>query len=132
MILELTKKFSPATRISAYGLRLNRRVLGSTPRRGTNFKETMRLEKYLTEKMRTSKQYVVDYMENMMDNDETDEYKTWKEFFQSAKNGAYDWSEDLWKPGMNHAEETKVNKVRDGILKVKDTGFSQEKKIFKG
>jgi len=87
--------------------------------------------------MRTPKQYVKDYMENMIDNGDIEaeewgepKYKTWKDFFQAARKGAYDWSEDLSFTGMNFKQEEKITKLRDKILKVPDSGFSQEKKIF--
>jgi hypothetical protein len=78
-------------------------------------------------KTKTSKQYLTQYIDNMFDNNDVVSlefgdyrYKTWKDFFQAAKNGAYDWSEEL-----------QDDKVRDGILKIKDRAFAADKKLFK-
>ena len=100
----------------------------------------MRFFSYLSEeKTKSPKQWVIDYMENMIDNGDIESeaafgkgfrFKTWKDFFQSAKDGAYDWSEDLWKTGMGYEEEKLISDLREKILKVKDSGFSQEKKIW--
>ncbi len=102
----------------------------------------MKFHNYLIEiKIKTPKQWVKEYMENMIDNgdiirsadfnDNEYFYKTWKDFFKGAVNGAYDWSEVLWNAGQTFEEEKRIDRVRDGILKMKDSGFAQEKKIFK-
>jgi len=82
----------------------------------------MRLKLFLESK--TPKDYVKDYMENMFNDGVHEEYKTWKDFFQAAKNGAYDWSEEL----DNNTQ--KVNIFRDKILKVSPSSFSKDKKYF--
>lgn len=58
-------------------------------------------------------------------------FETWKDFFNGARNGAYDWSEDLEQPGLSYEQEQKINKIRGGILKLRDTKFSADKKLFK-
>lgn len=90
------------------------------------------------EKIKKPKQWVADYLENMIDNGDIEAYefkelmyKTWKDFFQAAVNGAYDWSEDLEGPSKSHEEQAKVDKIRNGIKKVKDSGFAADKKTFK-
>ena len=72
----------------------------------------------------------------MFDNDEVMalefgkfKYPTWKDFFQGAKDGAYYWSEELQLPSMTYEQDVKVNKIRDGILKLKG-GHAADKKLF--
>ena len=78
---------------------------------------------------RSPKQYVADYMENMFESREDyADVKSWKEFFQSAKKGAYDWSEDLYQ-GREGVSEV-VDAFRDKILKVSDIGFKEDREYF--
>lgn len=98
-----------------------------------------KFKSYLNEsKIKTPKQWVIQYMENMIDNGEMNRkefgkyrYNTWKEFFKGAVQGAYYWSEELEEPSLSFEEEERRGKIRKGILKLKDSGFTEEKKLFK-
>jgi hypothetical protein len=102
----------------------------------------MKFKNYITEARKpTPKWWVQSYMDNMFDNGDVENkefgkyrYKDWKDFFESAKKGAYDWSEDLytnWKYyGFSSDDNWEIDKYRDKILKVSPGGFSKYKKIF--
>jgi hypothetical protein len=96
----------------------------------------MKFKAYLRESRKTPKDWVAEYMENMFDNGDVNSkefgkyrYNSWKEFFRAAVGGAYDWSEDLYSAG--NSNDPKIHSFRDRIKKVKDSGFSQDKKYFK-
>ena len=88
------------------------------------------IDKYLGEGLsrKKPKDWVEQYMENMFDNGEDSEYKTWKEFFQAARSGAYDWSEDLYSDA--HGSTPKIDAFRNKILKVSPSGFKEDKEFF--
>jgi len=95
----------------------------------------MKIKQYLTEgKRKQPIEWVKDYMENMFDSGDAERYKTWKQFFQTAKNGAYDWSEVIYSHakeyGFKDMNDGAINKMRDKILTLKDTKFKDDKKLF--
>jgi hypothetical protein len=87
---------------------------------------------------RTPKSWVADYMENMFDNGDVNMiefgkyvYPTWEDFFQGAKNGAHYWSEDMIPTGsVDFKIEQRIDKKREGILKVSPAGFKEQKAAF--
>jgi hypothetical protein len=66
---------------------------------------------------RTPKDAVRDYLENMFDNQEAADFATFEELFESAKQGAHDWTRDFfgddWRKLTHAATDDQLDKLLD-------------------
>ena len=72
--------------------------------------------------MKTPKQYVTEYLNNMFDNQSNDSFDSFEEFFVAARFGAHDWANDeSWEND---------HKFLSKILRMSCSGFGDSRKLF--